>query len=435
MTAILPPSDVAARTDAPRAPSLGERAPLLDPMWPIAVFTVWMPVAYFLGFAAVVWIVPVFACGIPMLLRRSLRVPGSLLPLAALALWIPVTALNLPDFNSLQLFIYRWLIWVSTVVCMLWLCNTPTRRVSTKRLVDMLAALWIVLIFFGYCALYFPTTAIPSFAQMIMPKGLLDNQFIYDVTIIRFAEFQTFIGGSIARPAAPLPATNGWGSTLGLLTPFFVLSWLLAPSARRRTIGWTIAAFALVPLVISTNRGAWLSIMVALVYFAIRRAMRGDARPMFVVTTLAALVFTVVLFTPLAGVVSTRLNEAQVSNTDRESVYKQALDGTKESPLVGYGAPASTETGLPPTGTHGLFWYVMFSHGFVGLALLLVAMLTLAFATAKARTPTALWAHICIVICITQIPYYGLLPQIVVVGLAGGICWRENHPAAAAEVL
>ncbi len=86
----------------------------------------------------------------------------------------------------------------------------------------------------------------------------------------------------------------------------------------------------------------------------------------------------------------------------------------------------------PPIGTHGLIWYVMFCHGFPALAMLLVAMFTLFFGTMIARTPTALWAHICILICITQIPYYGLLPQLVVIGIAAGICWRENHPEEAA---
>ncbi len=85
----------------------------------------------------------------------------------------------------------------------------------------------------------------------------------------------------------------------------------------------------------------------------------------------------------------------------------------------------------PPVGTHGLIWYVMFCHGFPALALILVAMFTLFFSTLLARTPTALWAHISILVCITQIPYYGLLPQFVVVGIAAGICWRENHPQEA----
>ncbi len=63
------------------------------------------------------------------------------------------------------MFTYRWLIWVSTVVAMLWICNTSTRRVPTKRIVDLLAAVWIVLIFFGYLALLFPTTVAPLLLQ------------------------------------------------------------------------------------------------------------------------------------------------------------------------------------------------------------------------------------------------------------------------------
>ena len=106
---------------------------------------------------------------------------------------------------------YRWLIWVSTVVAMLWLCNTSTRRVSTKRIVDLLATLWIVLIFFGYLALLFPSTAVPSLLQRVTPQGVLSNQFIYDLTVVRFAELQTFVGGSVPRPAAPMPSDQRLG--------------------------------------------------------------------------------------------------------------------------------------------------------------------------------------------------------------------------------
>ena len=57
-------------------PRRSSAAPLLDPIWPMALLTVWMPLAYFLGFAAIVWIIPAFAFGIPMVMRRTLRVPG-----------------------------------------------------------------------------------------------------------------------------------------------------------------------------------------------------------------------------------------------------------------------------------------------------------------------------------------------------------------------
>ncbi len=408
-----------------------EERVLLDPAWPVVLLTVWMPVGYLLGLSAVVWILPAFAFGIPMLLRPSLRVPGMILPLAAIAVWVPLTALELPGAGSVPVFFYRWMLWVSTVVAMLWLCNTPTRRVPTQRIVDLLAFLWIVLVAFGYLAILLPSFAAPSLLQRLLPQGMVSNPFIYDLTVIRFAELQVFLTGTVPRPAAPMAYTNGWGSTLGLLLPFFILSWLNAPSAMRRLAGWLIAAAAVVPIAVSTNRGMWLSIAVALVYFAFRRLIKGDGRPMLAVAVLGALAVVAVLFTPLASSVTARLDNTQSSNTTREGVYTAAWEGSQESPLLGHAAPSPTDQG-PPIGTHGLIWYVMYAHGFPALAMLVVALSVLFACTAIARTPTALWAHICILICITQVPYYGLLPQIVVIGFAAGICWRENHPEEAA---
>jgi O-antigen ligase len=413
-----------------------ERA-LLDPAWPVLLLTVWMPVAYVLGLSAVLWILPALAFGVPLLVRPSLRVPGMVLPLAALAAWVPLSALELPDVGSVPVFVYRWLLWVAAVAALLWLCNTTTVRVPTKRIVDLLALLWIVLVVFGYLAILAPTFSSPSLLQQLLPEGVRTNSFIYDLTVIRFAELQVFTVGnvvtsSVPRPAAPMAYTNGWGSTLALLTPFFILSWLTAGSQVRRLVGWLLAAAAIVPVAVSTNRGMWLSIAIALVYFAIRRMLQADIRPMFVVAVIGAVAVALVLFTPLDSFVTARLENSAASNTTRETVYQEAYAGALESPILGHGAPVPTESGGPPIGTHGLVWFVMFSFGFPGLVLLFAALAALFVATAIARTATALWAHIVILICITQVAYYGLLPQIVLIGFAAGICWRENHPEEAA---
>jgi hypothetical protein len=358
-------------------------------------------------------------------------------PFALFVAWIPISVIELDAFGSLPVWIYRYLIWVSTLAVFVWICNTSTRKVPTERIVDMLAALWIVLIGFGFLAIVMPTLAVPSPVQMALPAGLRDNGFIYDLTVIRFAELQVFATGSVPRPAAPLPATNGWGSTVGLLLPFFILSWLNAPRVERRTLGWVICALGVIPIAVSTNRGLWLSIVVALFYFAMRMMIRGDARPMLAVGLLGAIALTLVLFTPLSQVVTARLDNTEASNDTRSTVYSEAWAGAVASPLVGNAAPKSQEVGStdPPVGTHGLIWYVMYCHGFPALAMLVVALFTLFFGTLLARTPTALWAHISILVCITQIPYYGLLPQFVIVGIAAGICWRENNRELAAVEL
>ena len=96
-------------------------------------------------------------------------------------------------------------------------------------------------------------------------------------------------------------------------------------------------------------------------------------------------------------VVTARLDNTEASNDTRGRVYKEAYEGTLESPLSATArrSPRTRSRSGPPVGTHGLIWYVMFCHGFPALAMLLVALFTLFFATLIARTPTALWAHIC----------------------------------------
>ena len=400
---------------------------LIGDLWPVAACTILMPIAYVLGLGAVVWLAPAVALLALAVRRRSLHVPTSALPLVTFALWIPITAIAVHGAGSFAVFVYRWLLWVAVLGAFLWLCNTSERRVPTARVIDLLASLWIVLVGFGYLAILFPYVSVASPFGRLLPGGIAGNEFVSDLTIIRFAELQRFVGGAVPRPAAPMIATNGWGSTFAILTPFFVLSWLLAASPRRRRAGWALVAVAVPPLAVSTDRGAWLSLGIGLVYVAVRLALRGSVRPLGALLACGVLAVMVVTVTPLGSVVQARLDGAGASNDTRQSLYGLAWERTQESPLVGYGEPIPNAPD-PPIGTHGLVWYAMVSHGLPGLALLLVAVGTLLVATFRARSRVGLWSHTVILIGAIQLPFYGLLPQIVILGFAAGICWREDHP-------
>jgi O-antigen ligase len=419
-----------------RAPVGAASAPDQEParradLWPVIACTLFMPVAYFLGVSALMWLAPIGAIALLLQRRRSIRMPWSALPLAALILWIPVTMVSVHGTGSAAVFVYRWLLWVATLAGMLWLCNTSERRVPTGRVVDLLAALWIVLVAFGYLALLFPTVDVASPFARVLPGALSSNEFVGDLTVIRFAELQQFVGGAVPRPAAPMIATNGWGSTLALLTPFFVLSWLLAVDRRRRRVGWLLAAIAIPPFAVSTNRGAWISLAVGLIYVAGRTALRGNVRPLGAIAACGVIAVAVVAVTPLDSVVQARLNGADASNQTRASLYELAWEKTQQSPFVGYGEPVANPPD-PPIGTHGLVWYAMVAHGIPGFVLLAVALVALLVGSFRARTARALWIHSVVLICIVQAPFYGLLPQIVLVGLAAGLCWREDHAAVMA---
>lgn len=396
-------------------------------LWPVAASTICMPVAYFLGLGAVVWLAPALALGGLVLRQRSIRVPWSALPLIGLILWIPVTVVSVGGAGSVAVFVYRWLLWVAMLGALLWMCNTSERRVPTARVVDLLASLWVVLVGFGYLALVFPYVAVASPFGRLLPGAVAGNVFVSDLTIIRFAELQRFAGGAVPRPAAPMIATNGWGSTVAILTPFFIVSFLLAGERTRRRWGWALVVAAIPPLAVSTDRGAWLSLGVGLLYVACRLALRGSARPLGAIVASVVLAVAVVVATPLGGVVQARLDGAGASNDTRASLYTLAWDRAQQQPVIGYGETIDNAPD-PPIGTHGLVWYALVAHGFPGLMLLLLAVASFVAASFRARTRTALWSHAAILIFAVQLPFYGLLPQIVVIGFAAGICWREDHP-------
>jgi hypothetical protein len=407
------------------------RPALLPVGWPLVALCSAMPLLYVLGIHAFMWSVPAIAFGAKLVTKRRVSIPGVAIPLALLAGWIPLSGLLLAP-RELPVFAYRYSLFLATLAALLWVVNTSEEAFSTAYLVRLLGRLWITLVGFGYLALLLPRFSAPSLFQLGAPRAIVDVPYLFDLTRIRFAELQTLGEFSTPRPAAPMAYTNGWGSTLGLLTPFYFVDYLLAADPRRRRRGIVLGVIALVPMIISVNRGLWLSLSVALAYVGVRRALAGDLRLLLGVTLAAVIVVNLLILTPLGATVDNKFNNQGESNETRSELYEAAFAGAKDSPLVGWGAPV--DIGLfKQVGTHGLLWYMMFVHGFPALVLLLAFVVVALAATARAPTPTALFAHVAVVVFAVQVPYYGLLPQIVVVGLAIGICVRERLAVAAAH--
>src|SRR3546814_2472491 len=88
------------------------------------------------------------------------------------------------------------------------------------------------MIAFGYAALAFPRLDTGSLLQRLVPGSIGGEVFFQDLTSIRFAELQGFLGYPVPRPAAPFPYTNGWGSALALVTPFFLLDRIIGQTGR-----------------------------------------------------------------------------------------------------------------------------------------------------------------------------------------------------------
>ena len=434
---VVPPAAPPAVPDAAlatRPPTTGasRRAGRWRLAWPILACTAAMPLAFAFGLQGLVWTLPALVLGLRLLLVRrpladDLRVPGAAWALAA---FLAVAALGIFQVGGMGrvVFVYRWLLFAGAFTAEVWLLFVPRRRLSTERVVQWLALLWVWIMAFGWAAMFVRLDRV-SPLQSVLPGGFRSSGFVDQLSAWRLGEVQYVAGRHIVRPSAPFAWANGWGSAFALTTPCFVRSWLVGVTARRRAVGVVLALAGIPPMVASLNRGAWLTLGAVLVYGAVRMASRRDWRPLIAVVGTAA--FTVVLLaaTPLGASVTARLSDVEHSNTSRASVYRLAWEGALASPLVGNGAPRELpRSSLPPVGTHGLLWNLMFSFGLVAAGLFVLWLVVEVVRSAPSRAPRSLWLHLTLVVGLLQLPMYGLLPEVVLLGIVAGLARREARP-------
>ncbi len=395
--------------------------------WPLWAITAGMPLAFLVGVHGVVWPVTGVVLASRVLRHRGTRLPWSTLPLVVFVCWIPLS-FSVVSPDALPIFTYRFCLFLGCLSAAVWVANISEDRVPTERIVDWLAALWICSIGFGYIAQVLPNLDMASpFSAVLGPIGRID--FVARISDWNLADNQDFLERAFTRPAAPWAAANSWGAAVGILTPFFVRSWLVDVDRRRRRTGLALLAASALPIITSANRGLWIGLIVGLVYFAARKALRGRFGALAVLFGGIVVVAVLLVVTPAGSLVQDRLGGSGDSNEARAELYVDAWQGAIDSPLVGNGVPRETNyyENSPPVGTHGLLWYLMFIHGFVGLALFGGWLAIEAFRSGQVRTPLGWWAHLSIVIAVIEVPYYGLLPHVMVLGLAVGISHREGR--------
>jgi O-antigen ligase len=398
----------------------------LPPDWPVVLICAGMPLTFLLGIHGFVWVLPVVVFGAQLLVRREpVTIPRAAIPLLLLVAWIPVPLLQLHP-GQLPLAVFRYMIFASPLFCFVWLVNQHEETVPTRRLVRMLSILWMTLIGFGFLAILFPHFSAPSPIQRIGPGFIFSNEYVRDLTRFQFAQVQSLVSEEVGRPSAPMAYSNGWGSTLGLLTPFFILDFFVLGSLRRKRTGVLIGAVAMIPIVFSLNRGLWLSVGLGLIYVALRRALQGNVKVALVLGAGLLILFGALAATALGDVVQQRFEIAGESNNARSALYEVAFDITKEQPVTGYGAPLEVDGLWREVGTHGLIWFVMVCYGFPGAILLVAWVLAMLVSSARAPNQIALWSHVAIVVFAIQIPIYGLLPQLVLMGIVAAISVRAQ---------
>ena len=403
------------------------RTRTLPQAWVLSALLGGYPLWWFLGIDAFVWIIAAAPMLLHLLVRKDVRAPRGFGAWLLFLMFVLASFTQVGRGNSGIMFAYRFLLYAAATVIFLYVYNLP-RGDGAHRVARALTWLWGVVAVGGILGVLLPSFTLHSPIERVVPSGLLANEWIHDLVHLRFAQVQDFLGYPISRPSAPFPYTNSWGSAFALLVPFAALS-----MQRRRALHghWMMRVLLLVsvvPVVLSVNRGLWLSLALATTYVLIRFALRGRARALAGIGLAAVFIAVMVVTTPLGQVIGDRLDNPH-SDEGRLSLYGQSIESASRSPLLGFGVPRPPEDNpnLPPVGTHGMLWMVLVSHGLPATVLFVGWLGWTTWCTRRRNDPLGFWANVSLFITLVQLPYYGLLPaQIQLVMIAAALAWRPS---------
>jgi hypothetical protein len=402
--------------------SLDVRRNYLPDTWPLWLAFGGIPLWFVLGLGAFIWPLLVLPMVLRLLVSRPVRVPPIFGVWTLFLVWACLSGFQLDRASRLLSFSYRLSLYLSATVILLYVYNLARDR--RDAVVGIMGVFFLIIVAGGWLGLLLPRFNFATFGQSVMPRGLLQNSWVFQLVHARFAQVQELIygQGSVARPSVPFAYTNEWGANLALSLPF-AMAVARSKTHRWRWIATIGIAAAIPPLVLSGNRGAWVSVAVIVLYGAFRLAVRGRVG---LLTALVAVgLFALPLFadSSLFGLLQQRAAHPG-SNKARVSLYQQAGEGAARSPLFGYGAPRNTaaKTSAPAVGTHGQLWTVLFSNGVPG-ALFFVSFFALVFwRTRHSPTETDLWIHAALLVTMLQWAYYDALPsQLQVSMVAAGL--------------
>ncbi len=398
--------------------------------WPLTLLIVGMPLWWALGLSGLIWMIAALPMAIITLGRTPIRAPRGFGLYMLFLTWVFVSMSQAEGLRFISVG-YRLVLYIATAVVFLYVYNLSHEELPRTRVLKLAVVYMIYSVAGGYLALILHDLEFTSVVERLLPAAVRSNEYASSLVHPRFAQNHEFLGFPLYRPTVPFTFTNEWGSGVALLTPLFIAAF--AGLDRRWRSAIVVTGFAaLIPIVISVNRGLWLTLLIAVGYGAVMLASRGDIKYFKGLVGLGAAIAVVLLLTPLGGLVSGRIANGH-SDEGRMTLYGQVIDQIQDSPWVGYGAPRVNEErpNLPAVGTHGQFWTVLYSHGIPGALLYVSFSLGLAWRTLKGQDRVGVWIHVTTALVPILMWFYELINQpIFLVFVAGAIALRGVPPAS-----
>lgn len=422
----------------------------------LAALLVAYPLWWALGVAALVPMV-VAALLVRDLSRQSrpLRLPPGALPwlgfLCCVAVGVTLLATDAPGAvaggfgaGRLMVFGYRFGWYLTCTVVAVWLVNSSRTRFPDARIHRWVACLCLITVCGGLVGMLWPDLEFTAPLEWVLPRGLRANSFVGTLVHPEVADVQHVLGHAEARPKAPFAFTNTWGSVLALSLAY-AATWALSGTRRRAARAGValLALVALVPAVHSLNRGLWACLLLFAVGGLLLALRRGHVR-VVVAGGLVVVAVGFLLLGPLLDIVGARM-ENQHSNDRRGGLASATVDSvTRGSPVLGFGStrdvqgsfssiaggatPDCPACGVPPLGTQGHLWLVLFSQGWLGLAFFLSTLACALARSWRCRTPNETLATFVLGAFSLQLFVYDTLGlPLLLVAIAIGLVAREQR--------
>jgi hypothetical protein len=401
----------------------------LEITWPLTLLFVAFPLWWLLGVVAFTWPIVIVPMVIALVWAPGrTRAPVPFVLWLAFLSWMLLSGLQLNTGTSMLTFFYRFTLYAAGAVVFLWAYNMPRSGRLDAKVLRILTIFWMIVVAGGYLGILLHSVKFVPPLDYVLPHGLRNKPFVQELVDPVFAQVQTFLGYPVPRPAAPFTYTNDWGGNIAVLTLVAVAAIASATNRRWRRLVIAVLFLSVVPMVISLNRGMFLSLLVGIVYVMVRLAARGRLRGLVTVLVIAAAMVLIVKLTPLGHLVSASFSSTHGnSNQTRLSLYQEARSGVAASPFFGYGAPKLLpgQAQGAAIGTQGQLWMVLYSHGYPALIFFIGFFIAVLWQTRRARGTVGLCLHAIPIVALVQVAVYGWLPvELQVMMVAAALAYR-----------
>jgi O-antigen ligase len=426
--------------------------------WPLTGILLLYPLWWALGLGVLIF----FLAAVPMLwaLVRH-RAAGHVVKLPpAFLLWLLFLAVvgfglftlgadpagTIPGTAASRLVSYTFRLggYTALTVLLVYAGNLDRRALTQERLVRLLGWLFVLTVAGGLLGMIAPRFEFTAPVELLLPSHVRHDGFVQSLVHPTAAQIMNLLGGETPRPGAPWGYTNTWGNNVCLLAGWLaVAGFCLGHRRRVKVFAAGTLLVALVPIVYSLNRGLWIGLAAMAVYVAVRLALRGRAAALGLVAAVGVAVAVALAVTPLGGVVNARVEHGK-SNGVRMYTTQKAIDGMRESPLIGFGSTRSTiggrnsiavgesesceRCGNFTIGGNGQLWQLLYAHGLLGTVTYLGFFLTGLWRFRRDATPMGLAGGAALVSGFVAMFWYNsLVTPLALTFLAYAVLWRNQQ--------